>query len=323
MTARLSRRRLLTAASLLLATTAHASANGAAPMTLLDVAAPLADDTTPLLYAAAAGLARRRDLEITIQRAASGAAIAAGVMGGTYALGGANCVTMITAHSKGLPFVYVAPAGIYNAAAPVTALLVRSDSNIHTAADLNGKTLASSSVIDLYTLSARNWMDQHGGDSSSLKILELPPSALAAAFTAGRIDAAGIVEPALSSTLASGKVRVLAHMHDAIAPRFLISGWFTTLDYATKNRDVVDRFRSALYDGAIYANAHHDATVSLLAQWTGMDPGVLAGATRATYGLTLDPRLIQPVIDLCVKYRTISAGFDARELLDLAISRRA
>jgi NitT/TauT family transport system substrate-binding protein len=320
MAIRPSRREFITAGGFMLATAGASSANAATPLAAFNVAAPLADDTTPLLYAVAAGLARRQDLDITIERPASGAAIAAGVAGGSYAFGAANCVTMVTAHSKGLPFVYVAPAGIYNSAAPVTALLVRTDSDIHTAADLNGKTFASSSVTDLYTLSAKNWIDQHGGDSSTLKILELPPSALAAAFAAGRIDAAGIVEPALSSTLASGKVRVLAHMHDAIAARFLISGFFTTLDYATKNRPTVDRFRRAIYDSAVYTNAHHAATVSMLAGWTGMDPGVLAGATRATYGLTLDPHLIQPVIDLCVKYRTIPQGFDARELIDPGIS---
>jgi NitT/TauT family transport system substrate-binding protein len=285
----------------------------------LRIAAPVADDATPLLYAESVGITKRAGLDLTVDRAASGAAVAAGVAGGSYAIGHTNCVTLLTAHAKGLPFVFVAPAGIYEASAPVTALLVRSDSAIHTAADLNGKTLASSSLGDLYTLSARNWMDLHGGDSSTLKTVELPSSAVPAAFEAGRIDAGGLQEPALSVALATGKVRVLSHMHDSIARRFMISGWFTTLDYATQNRAIVDRFRSVLIAGSNYANAHHAATVDMLATWAQMDPKVVAGGTRVVYGIKLDPQLIQPVIDLCVKYKTIAQTFDARDVIDPAV----
>jgi hypothetical protein len=37
--------------------------------------------------------------------------------------------------------------------------------------------------------------------------------------------------------------------------------------------------------------------------------------TRVDCGTVLDPKLIQPVIDACAKYKFIAASFDARELI--------
>jgi hypothetical protein len=39
---------------------------------------------------------------------------------------------------------------------------------------------------------------------------------------------------------------------------------------------------------------------------------------RATLGTTLDPRLLQPLIDRAVEYKAIPKSFDARELIDPA-----
>jgi hypothetical protein len=41
--------------------------------------------------------------------------------------------------------------------------------------------------------------------------------------------------------------------------------------------------------------------------------------TRATYGTSLDPALIQPVIEAAAKFKLIPAPFDARELIDPAL----
>ncbi len=277
------------------------------------------DDVTPMLYAISSGLMRRAGFDLTVDKGTSGSAVSAGVVGGAYQIGKSSVAGLITAHAKGVPFVFVAPGGLYESNAPVTALMVRADSPIKTGADLNGKTVAVSAIGDLYTLTVKGWVDQHGGDSSTLKLVEIPLSAVPAALAAGRIDAGGLEEPEVSEALAGGTSRVLGRMFDSIAPRFMYTGWFSTLEFATQNRALLEKFRAALHDATVYTNAHKAETVELSAKFTLIDPKIVASGTRVTAALTLDPKLLQPVIEASAKYKTIPAPFDARDMIDPAL----
>jgi NitT/TauT family transport system substrate-binding protein len=277
------------------------------------------DDVTPMLYAISSGLMKRAGFDITVDKGTSGSAVSAGVTGGAYQIGKSSVAGLITAHAKGVPFVFVAPGGLYEASAPVTALMVRADSPIKTGADLNGKTVAVSAIGDLYTLTVKAWVDQHGGDSTTLKLVEIPLSAVPAALAAGRIDAGGLEEPEVSEALAGGTSRVLGRMFDSIATRFMYTGWFSTLDFATQNRALLEKFRGALRDATNYTNAHKADTVDLSSKFTLIDPKIVAKGIRVTGALALDPKLLQPVIEASVKYKAISTSFDARDMLDPAL----
>jgi NitT/TauT family transport system substrate-binding protein len=273
------------------------------------------DSATPVLWAQQSGIFRRYGLDVQLESQRSGAAIVAGVVGGAYQIGKSSLAALVIAHTKGVPIVCIAPAGLYDTANPVIALLVKADSPFRTGADLNNKTVAVSSLNDVYTLAAKAWVDQNGGNSSTLKLLELPVTAVAEAVANGRVDAAGCAMPALQEALDGGRVKILSHFYDAIAPRFLVQAWFTTSDYAKKNPGVVRAFARGEHDGAVYANAHHQQTVDAEAKFTGIEAGVIAKMTRFTYATSLDARDIQPLIDVSAKYKVISAPYDARELI--------
>ncbi len=168
-------------------------------------------------------------------------------------------------------------------------------------------------------IGARAWADAHGGDSSTIKFVELPISAVGAAIDAGRVDAGGIIDPDLAQALKGGKVRVLCDPNGAIASRFMYTGWMATVDYARANRATTDKFRAALAESARYVNSHEAETVDVMAKFTSIPAAVFAAMPRVTGVLTIDPKLLQPLIDTCAKYKAIPAPFDARELIDPAL----
>ena len=279
------------------------------------------DDATPFLYAQSSGLFSKAGIEARLERAASGSAVASGVVGGAYDLGKSSLLALITAHAHGVPVTIVAPAGEYDARAPISGLIVKTNGAIRSAADLNGKVVAVSSLNDLYAISTKAWIDQHGGDSKTLKLIELPISAVPEALEQGRIDAGNVLEPHLEFALQSGKARVLAHPFDAIAPQFLYSAWFTTKDAIAKDRDLLDRFSRVIHEAAIYANGHHAQTAAPLSAFTKVDPAIIAKSTRSTAGTALNPKEVQPVIDAAAKYGAIATPYDARELIDPSFAR--
>jgi NitT/TauT family transport system substrate-binding protein len=289
---------------------------GAQTLTTVSMAGVPEDSITPVLYAQQSGIFRRYGLDVHVEVQRSGPAVAAGVAGGAYQIGKASVTPLIIAHSQGLPFVILAPAGIYNASAPIDGMMVKADSSLKNPADLNGKTLAVLGLNDVFTVSTKLWMDKNGGDSSSIKFVEIPISAMADAIALGRIDAGTINEPDLEAALSGGKVRLFAHPLAAIAPRYFYTAWFTNASWANDHRPAVDGFVRAIREAAVYANSHHAQTVDLISDFTKVDPAIVRKMTRVEAGLGADPQMIAPVIEAMAKYKVIKASFEARELID-------
>lgn len=246
----------------------------------------------------------------------SGAAAASAVVSGSLDFAYSNCLSLAVAHDKGLPFVAVAVANIYRSDAPAGGLIgVKQSSDIHTAKDLNGKTMAVGALGSIVHLGARAWLDANGGDSTTLHYADMPISTMGPAVISGRVDAA-VMDLGVYPTLgkAGDPIRVVGHAYDAVAPTFAIGAWFTTKDWVTKRPADVRSFVSACTQSANWANAHHHESAAILAKSIGVSAEQIDAGVRYIYGTDLTPQLLQPSIDVAAKYGAIRAGFPARDL---------
>lgn len=253
---------------------------------------------------------------------ANGAANAAAVTGGSLQFAASNIVTLIKAHLEGLPFLVVAPGAVYSTDNPTQVLVVRKDAPFKSAADLNGKTIGTTSLGDILASSALAWINQHGGDAASVKLIEIPQSAIAAALENGRVDAATIAEPHLSESLASGKAVVFAKIFDAIGQHFVESAYFAMPAYINANRRTVQNFARALLEGNAFANTYPDRTAPWLVDWAKVDLASVKRSRREVFATALDPAQIQIVIDALVRMKGIDRGFDATDMISPVVLNR-
>lgn len=274
------------------------------------------DDLIPVLLGIDNGAFRRAGLDVQVQKANNGTAVVAAVAGGAVDIGKSSAPAILVAHAKGLPLVLVAPAGIYTADSPTAGTIVAPNSTIKTGKDCNGKIMGVGALNDLTALAVEAWVDQNGGDSKTLRFVEIPPSAMAAAIAAGRVDTGTLPDPALGQAIASGQARLLANSVSAIAPRFIQAAFFATAGYVAKNKATTAAFRRVVAESAAYANDHHDEMIPILSKFTGIDPKVIAAEPKQLFGTSLDVKLLQPLVDACAKYGAIPATFDARAMID-------
>lgn len=306
---------LLGAAAVVPALPRPARAQTLVPITLATLTN---DSATTALYAARSGMFRKAGLDVTLQVLPGGAACAAAVVGGSAQFGISSLVNIISAHVNGVPLVLIAPAGVDIPKVAYSRFVVRKDSTIANARDLNGKTIGTPGLKDLDTVAVSNWVDRNGGDSTTLKFVEMSGSVAAAAVEEGRIDGVDLNTPILAQALDTGKVRILADIFEAIAPRFANTGWFATVDYIAQNRDTVDRFTKTMSAASAYCNAHPADTVAMVAQSAKLDPTVVARMPRIEFAEYLRAGEIQPLIDVTYRYKVISKSFDAREMISPA-----
>ncbi len=279
------------------------------------IGASLDDGLTPVLYAIRAGIFKKSGLDVTLTSAASGAALASAVAGGSVDIAKSTLMSLITAYTHGIYFKLIAGAATYSTEAQTDQLAVLKDTGIRSLAEVNGKTVAVSALQSLDQMATEALIDQRGGNSSTVRFIELPFSAMLGALQTGRADVASIGNPVLQMALQTGKLRTFGDPYDGIAKHFLIAGWFCTQNYVTQNPFVVQRFSAALREATLYTNTHHDETVPILAEYAGIDPDVVRKMNRVTNAITLDPKEIQLSIDAAFKYKFINRTFDAKELL--------
>jgi NitT/TauT family transport system substrate-binding protein len=304
--------------TMLFAATLRVPVRAADLVTIRVAVSPADDDTAPLLYAKSTGMFERAGLDVQIQRLGSGSAIASAVTGGAIDIGKSSIVSLLAAHQHGIPYSIVGTSALYISSAPFDGFVVAKDSTITTGADLNGKTISTQSLNDVGQLAESAWVDQHGGDSKTLHVTEIPTSAAQAAVESHRVDAAILLEPVLSSALAGGKVRLLGHAFASIAPAFLFAAWFTTNDYAASHVDAIRKFITVIYQAGAYTNTHHKEAAPIVAAQIKLPVDVVQNAQWSPAGTSLDPNQIQPVIDTAAKYGTISKTFSYRDMVNPA-----
>jgi len=292
-------------------------------MSTLRVIGPPNDGFKAVFYAIRAGIFAKNGLTVEPTLVNSGAAAAAALIGGSADVGYTNVTTLVTAHARAIPIQILAPGPVFNSSAAkmTSAMLVLTDAPIQTGRDLNGKTIGSIALGDTMEASVRAWVDQNGGDSTTVKIIEAPASAAVQMLQEGRISAAAVNEPAVSQAISSGKTRALANPNVAIAKTFL-QGLFAIMAPAT-DPPAMRRFAQSMHEASLYTNAHLSETIGLVAGYSGATPDVVARSARFTDAEYADPALIQPAIDVLAKYNIIAHGFPAQDLISPYALKRA
>ncbi len=288
----------------------------AAAGTPINVGASYDEDFAEGFFGKDSGIFEQAGLDATVTGLMNGGSLTAAVMSGSLDVVTTNTGSMATAHAHGFPLVLIAPGANYSSASMTAAMLVLKDSPIKTAADLNGKKVAVTTLHTLYHTSVRNWIDQNGGNSDSVGYLELALATMLPALQAGRVDAIATVEPWV--TQAKDATRVLAKPYDSVASAFMISGWVTTKNWYAANPDTAKKFVRSVGMIADWANKNPQATAQIMSKYFGVPVDTVAAMKRTKMGTKLDASYIQPVVDVLYKYKLIDKAFTASDLFATA-----
>jgi NitT/TauT family transport system substrate-binding protein len=313
----ITRRTALGYAALLAVAARGASAQG---LPSVRVATLPVDVSAQAFYADAQGFFKGEGLDAQVQIISGGPAIAAGVSSGALDFGASNSLTIALAYQRNIPFAIVAPAGSYESKGATTKLFVAKTSPIKSARDLSGKTIATNSLgVNIASIGVSAWIDKNGGDSKSVKFVEIPFAEMPVAIASGRVDAGSMDTISLSRSDGDA-LRALAAPYDAIAPEWLQGVWFTTVAYAQAHPDIVQRFAKAMAESADWANAHQADSAKILENATKVP--VPPGTPRVHYPPWLVRSQVLPLIEAAQKYGAIKPDFDVNGLLAPGISFR-
>jgi NitT/TauT family transport system substrate-binding protein len=257
--------------------------------------------------------------EITLLRKGGGAAAVAAVAGGAADVGEGDIVSAANAHQRGIPIVLLAPSGIFRSTAPTTEVIVAKDSPIKTGKDLEGKAIALISPEGPSRIATNLWLEKDGAVLDKVQFIEIPPINMAAAVDRGTVAAAVINEPALVASTQSC-CRVLANNFSSVGNIWQLNAWYANADWVAKNPALARKFAQAMREAAIWANnpANHAKSGEILSKYTPFPPDLLVKMNRATFGETLDPKTMAPLLDAALKYKALLSAVDPKSIISSA-----
>lgn len=312
MTQRFSRARLI---ALLAATASAASAPAARAQTAppIRIGAALGDTLSEPYFGIENGVFDQAGLSVTTQTFATGGTILQACAAGSVDVGLGDVIQIANAVNAGIPFAIFAASALYSSDAPTTALIVAKDGTIRTAKDFEGKTIALNSLNSLPEISTREWLRQNGADPAATKFIEMTGSAMLEAVLKGAVAGAVPGEPHLS--MDRDRMLVLGKPYDMVAKSFPLTLFYANRSWLKANADTARRLTAAIYKTARWANEHHDQTALVVERIAKIEPAVLRVMTRARYATSLEPPMLQPMINIATKYKAVKQPVAATDLI--------
>jgi NitT/TauT family transport system substrate-binding protein len=301
--AQLSRLRAIQAAGGALALPVFGHVGRAAELTTLKVAITTIEPSAEPFYAQANGFAEEAGLNLDVSTFSTSPVVLQSLLSGDYDVGGVTVTTVVAAHSQGIPLVMIAGAGLGHRSYVQGGIVVPLNSKIKGPRDLEGKVFAVPGIGTPAEYYPRSWVDMIGGDSSTIKFIEIPPIAIGDAIAAGRADAGYLNEPFYTIARNKGQVKLLSAGDEALPPEYLATAWCATPAWAKAHPESVAAFARAMYQAGAWGQANPTKVIPILESKMKLDPATLALVRRATFSDNLVVAQIQPWIDMVAKYK--------------------
>lgn len=204
-----------------------------------------------------------RGITVTWAEFTSGPPLLEALGAGAIDFGPTGDVPPLFAQAAGGNLLYV---GTYRGVPAGSAILVNKNSDIKSLADLKGRKLAFKRGSSAHNFSVKA-LRSVGLAVADVEAIDLPPPEAAAAFKTGSIDAWAIWDPYFAVAEADPETRVLTTSEG------IVEAWgfyFGNGDFTKANPDVIADVIDELSLVGSWAQGHLDATITALAEITGV-----------------------------------------------------
>ncbi len=274
----------------------------------------ISDNAAVPLYGVDTNMFAQAGLNVVVQPFTNYGALQGAIAGKALDVGILDTLAAAVGASRGIPFTIFAAASTQIAKTPTMLLCVAKASPLRSGRELEGKTIAVASLGGSAEATLRAWLGKEGVEQNKFGLIELPLPQMAPALERGTVAAAEIFEPALTVARLAG-ARPFGRVYDAVAPQFYPNVWVTTTEYVQANGPLMKRLAATVYKIAAWANAHQRESGAILMKYSKLDPEVVAAMTRTQYSTSLEPKLLQPLIEVGAKFGMLAAPMNGAMLI--------
>ncbi len=208
------------------------------------------------------GLFEKHGLDVTLNQVNSSSQTVASLRSNSMDVIAGPAAPVIDAIAKG-----VTDFTFFGEAMPHTVLEVWVQPQIKTIKDLVGKKISSTNPNSLGDVMIGVWLAKNGIKKSDVEVVYLGGLGnLISAMKANKTEATLILPPLGEQLIPSGQKR-LTDLRDIA---YSNQAWIATKAYATKNREALERFVTAVVEATAVTKRDKPKTVAVLPKYTGV-----------------------------------------------------
>ncbi len=270
-------------------------------------------DAGPIVMGEEAGAWTDHGLDLTIETSNSSPNIISAVMAGDYQIGYGGVTAVFQAIENGIDLVIIAPASATSddPEQGINDILVKPDSGIESAADLEGKKIAVNALGGYVQMLGQIAVDADGGDPDQVEWVELPVPDQPAALDNGTVDAFVAGEPFGTLGRAEG-LKTVANPHALLNDEPVVAGvWYASRAAVEADPDFYADIVAAIEDSNELALNDDAGLRAAISEFTGIDPDLAQEIRLGSYGvLPLTVENLQPLADAALKFGHVSEEVD-------------
>ncbi|MCR2764293.1 ABC transporter substrate-binding protein [Microbacterium sp. zg.B48] len=295
------------------------SGDGAPEKASLTIAINPSSQFAPMYYGMESGIFEDHGLELEIVPQTDVAAIVSGIASGTYDLGFATVVHVLTANANGIPIRTISTIeGQVRPDDEGTVTIASAASGITDFAGMEGKKLATVGLSSHNTLTAWALADEAGIDPKSIELVQLPFGQMAAALENGDVDAAVMQWPFAEDAMKAGGVP-LEYNNRVMFQDTATTFFNTSQAFIDQNPNTVKAFSDAMVESIEAATADPDAARKALIPGLGLTPEQAAAARWNIGGVPqVNLKAFETAREFLLKYSEDAAAKSAIETLDVS-----
>jgi len=263
------------------------------------------------------GYFKEAGLDVQVRSFPGGANVIEALGGNSIDLANSvNVISLFQARAQGFDFVVVAgEAGIGTKLPEVAMTMVRRDSGINSAKDLEGKRFGLPNLQNINWLYNMEYLSRSGVNTSRINWVEIGVPRAPAALLNRQVDAATLIEPFITVAQETGEVKVLHSEATEIAPGGLFSVAAAKGDWAKANRSALTRYVAALKRAFDYNQANQEEARARLTRHTKIDQNLANKMSWPVWKLFVERKDLQIPMDLSVKYGLLKEAIPVDPML--------
>lgn len=229
--------------------------------------------------------------------------------------GYSNVVSVIIAHSKGIPIVGVTGGPVETEARKAHALLVLESSTIRTPKDLAGKTIAVNALRNIEYVVLRQYLEKNGVDFNSVKVVEAPFPQMEGVLKNGSVDAVMVVEPFITLAVSHKTARILGHPYTDVRPRNIIANYIVRQDWLDQNAETARKFSAALAEANDFIVKNDAESRQILLKYAQIPQEIVGQVVLPESLNRFDTADLQSWVDELARQGIIEKTFPAENVL--------
>lgn len=275
-------------------------------------------DVAPLFAAKKNGYFQDEGLEIDTTPSAGGAVGIPGMIAGSFDIAFGNVVSTLLAAQQGIDIKIIAPATkVDSAASDTSEIIVRSDGDIKSGKDLEGKSVAVNTRNNVIWLYARAWIKQTGGNPDKVTYREVPHPQMEDALRQKQVDAGFMVAPFSILALAKPGLQAIGKPYSEVKPGVDVGQYLTSGKNLAAKPETFAKFAKALHRGIEWYNANLKSPelIDIIAGYTKIDRAVFKALELAAAPLRADPAQITKTMDLMIENKLLRQKLDIAKIV--------